>query len=38
MLNSYLYPLNSGPPGAREVNRQIAHTRRMVGHLVLGIF
>jgi hypothetical protein len=37
-LNSYLHPLNGGPLGAWEVNRQIVRTRRMVGHLALGIF
>jgi hypothetical protein len=37
-MNSYPHPLNGGPLGAWEVNRQTAHTHRMVGQLALGIF
>jgi hypothetical protein len=33
-----LTPLNGGPPGAWEENRQTMRTRRMVGHLALRIF
>jgi hypothetical protein len=35
---SCLHPLNGGPLGAWEENRQTVRTHRMVGLLALGIF